>query len=158
MNVWPIDHFTVHVPNDHESATSGSTKWLRNIFQKAYRCNYDCFCFLLFFFFLAHTCKCKRNTSTKLKLFHYWSEQAMMAMMIHIDMGARHRYIGHTIQTKNVQWVEIVGQIHSLECFSKMYFLNRSVTLSNTFMFIRHFILFFERGRDTCNLIIIFNM
>ena len=98
--------------------TSDSTKWLSNIFQKAYRCNYDCW-------FFVHTCKCRRNTSTKLKLFHYWSEHAMMAMMIHIAMVARHRYIGHTIQIKNVRGVEIVGQIHNLKCFSKMYFLKQ---------------------------------
>ena len=107
-------------------------------------------------FFFAHTCKCKQNTLTVLNLFHYWSEQATMAMMIHNAMCARHRYIGHTIQTKNVRWVEIVGQIHNLECLSKMYFLNKSVItqscLSDTSFF------FFERGIDTCNLIIIFNM
>ena len=38
--------FTVHVSHDSRTVTSGSTNWLRNIFQKAYRCNYDC-CFFL---------------------------------------------------------------------------------------------------------------
>ena len=66
-----------------------------------------------------------------------------MAMMIHIAMDSRHRYIGHTIQTQNVRGVEIVGQIQKLECFSKMYFLNKSVTLTDTIMNIRHFLFYF---------------